>query len=571
MAMVTVHDSAGELVAGRYLLLDVVLREEGRTCWLGQDSALRRPVVLTWSRVAAPARAGEESAAGSEAAASGDALRGETEGRAADRILRAARVLGAACPGRVAAVLDVIEEPGSVWTVTERPPGFPLTDLLSDGPVGHVRAARVGLGVLDVLAAAHAEGLPHGELGPGQVWTDEFGTVTVTGFGQAASEDAPRLTAPAYASPEQARGEGGAAAADLWALGAMMYAMTEGRPAVRDRGRLDATLRAVDRLPIRAPLRAGPLAPAVQGLLRWDPVERIPDTVVRESLTRILRQDLEEAEAPGPPNVFCGPGTDVGDRQAGARRVGHAPGGRLTGRPVLLGGALVATVAVLTVLAVTGGLPGGDTSGASAATSAPSRSAGALPPGPVPTAPVAPSGRTPSGSPSGSPSSSPSPSGGAGGKLPDGFVTYRAAQGFSVALPRGWKPVDTQASGDLSYRVTFGASGDPRTLAVTYSTQLGPDPVAVWSDLEPALRADTAGYRRVGAIRAVTYRGMKGADMEWYSGSGDERLRTFGRGFLVGGHRGFSLRWTTPAVDRGTTADRRALDAVLTSFRPPVG
>ncbi|OQQ19655.1 hypothetical protein B0675_23195 [Streptomyces sp. M41(2017)] len=564
MAMVvTVHDSVGELVAGRYLLLDVVLREEGRTCWLGQDSALRRPVVLTRSRVAAPAAAAEASAAGSEASASGDALRGETEGRAADRILRAARVLGAACPGRVAAVLDVIEEPGSVWTVTERPPGTPLTDLLSGGPVGHVRAARVGLGVLDVLAAAHAEGLPHGELGPGQVWTDEFGTVTVTGFGQAESKDAPRLTAPAYASPEQARGEGGAAAADLWALGALMYAMTEGRPAVRDRGRLDATLRAVDRLPIRAPLRAGPLAPAVQGLLRWDPAERIPETVVRESLTRILRQDLEEAEAPGQPNGFLGPGTDVTERQAGARPEGHAPGGRLTGRPVLLGGALVATVAVLAVLAVTGGLPGGDKTGASAATSAPSRSAGVLPPGPVPTAPVAPSGRTPSGSPS--------PSGGAGGNLPDGFVTYRAAQGFSVALPRAWKPVDTQASDDLSYRVTFGASGDPRTLAVTYSTQLGPDPVAVWSDLEPALRADTAGYRRVGAIRAVTYRGMKGADMEWFSGSGKERLRTFGRGFLVGGHRGFSLRWTTPAVDRGTTTDRRALDAVLASFRPPVG
>ncbi|MEU8790531.1 serine/threonine protein kinase [Streptomyces sp. NPDC048643] len=563
MAMVvTVHDSAGELVAGRYQLLDVVLREEGRTCWLGQDSALRRPVVLTWSRVAAPAPVRGESTAGADEA---DALRGETGGRVADRILRAARVLGAACPGRVAAVLDVIEEPGSVWTVTERPPGAPLTELLSGGPVGHVRAARIGLGVLDVLAAAHGEGVTHGELGPGQVWTDEFGTVTVTGFGQTESDDAPRLTAPAYASPEQARGEGGAAAADLWALGAMMYAMSEGRPAVRDRGRLDATLRAVDRLPIRAPLRAGPLAPAVQGLLRWDPVERIPEAVVREALTRILRQDLEEAEAPGPPSAFFGPGGFVPDREGDARPVGRARGGRLAGRSVLLGGALVATVAVLAVLAVTGGLPGGDTTGASASPSTPSRSVGALPPGPVPTAPVAPSGRTPSGSPS------PSPSDGAGGKLPPGFATYRAAQGFSVALPREWKPVQTQTSGDLSYRVTFGASGDPRTLAVTYSTQLGPDPVAVWSDLEPALRADTPGYRRVGAIRAVNYRGRKGADMEWYSGSGAERLRTFGRGFLVGDHRGFSLRWTTPAADRGTPTDRRALDAVLTSFRPPVG
>lgn len=573
--VVTVHDSAGELVAGRYLLLEVVLREEGRTCWLGQDSALCRPVVLTWTRVAAPNLVREESAAGTEEAEAGQSLRGETgqtgqtgetRERVADRILRAAGLLGAACPGRVAAVLDVIEEPGSVWTVTERPPGAPLTGLLSGGPVGHIRAARIGLGVLDVLAAAHAEGVSHGELGPGQVWTDEFGTVTVTGFGRTGSDDAPRLTAPAYASPEQARGEGGAAAADLWALGAMMYEMTEGRPAVRDRGRLDATLRAVDRLPIRAPLRAGPLAPAVQGLLRWDPLERIPEAVVREALTRILRQDLEESEAPEAPTPFFGPdgdGPDHGpDRGRDARRAGRARGGRLVGRPVLLGGALVATVAVLAALAVMGALPGGDTTGTSASPSAPSRSTGALPPGPVPTAPVAPSGRAPS--------ASPSPSGSTSGGLPAGFTTYRAPQGFSVALPRGWRPVDTQSSGDLSYRVTLGASGDPRTLAVTYSTQLGPDPVAVWSDLEPALRAGTAGYQRVGAIRAVSYRGMKGADMEWYSGSGDERLRTFGRGFLVGGHRGFSLRWTTPAADRGTAADRRALDAVLTSFRPPV-
>lgn len=556
--VVTVHESAGEPVAGRYLLVDVVLREEGRTSWLGQDTALGRPVVLTRSRVAAPAR--EESSPG--AGDTGHDLRGEIPEGTTDRVLRVARLLGSVCPGRVAAVLDVIEEPGSVWTVTERPPGAPLTELLADGPVGHVRAARVGLGVLDVLAAAHGVGVPHGELSPGQVWTDEFGTVTVTGFGLVEADDAPRATAPAYASPEQARGEGGAAAADRWALGAMMYAMTEGRPAVRDRGRPDATLRAVDRLPIRAPLRAGPLAPAVQGLLRWDPVERIPEPVVREALTRILRQDLEESEPPAQPTVFHDPrGDDVSGRFRSAGFRGRTPRARFAGRPLVLGGALAVSVAVLAVLAAVGGLPGGSTSGASRP--APSRSADALPPGPVPTAPVPPSGRTPSGSPSPSRSAP-------GGGLPAGFVTYRAAQGFSVALPRGWRPLDTQTSDDLSYRVTLGASGDPRTLAVTYSTRLGPDPVAVWSELEPALRADTAGYRRVGAIRAVTYHGMKGADMEWYSGSGRERLRTFGRGFLVGGHRGFSLRWTTPAADRGTAADRRALDAVLASFRPPV-
>ncbi|MEY2248377.1 serine/threonine protein kinase, partial [Streptomyces sp. BF23-18] len=163
--------------------------------------------------------------------------------------------------------------------------------------------------------------------------------------------------------------------------------------------------------------------------------------------------------------------------------------------------------------------------------------------------------------------SSPSPSATAGATLPSGFSVYRAPQGFAVALPSGWKPVETQSSDDLAYRVTFGAGGDPRTLAVTYSTQLGPDPVAVWSAKEPNLRAVSTGYERVGAIRPVTYHGMKGADMEWYSVVGGVRVRTLGRGFLIGENRGFSLRWTTPADDWDTAANRQALKVFFDSFR----
>ncbi|MGW3668330.1 serine/threonine protein kinase [Streptomyces sp. NPDC005141] len=535
--MVKAQDSAGELIAGRYRLLEVVLREEGRACWHGEDIAFGRPVVLTWTRLAEHRREGAREPA-------------------ADRIMRAAEILGPACPGGVAAVLDVVEEPGFVWTVTERPPGAPLTELLGREPLDHVRAARVGLGVLDVLTAAHGEGVHHGELGPSQVWADEHGTVTVTGFGVTAPTDSTRVTSPSYASPEQARGEGGAPAADLWALGAMMYALVEGRPAVQDRGQMDATLRAVDRLPVRAPVSAGPLAPAIQGLLRWDPVERVPEAVVREALTRILRQNLEETTPPEELPGFPDPGEDLLERDADEGRTRR---GRFAGRPVLLGGALAATVVALAVLAAVDGLPGGDDTSASG--SAPSRTASG-----TPSAPSTGSGARPGGTPSASVTPSPSPT--AGATVPAGFSLYRAPQGFAVALPRGWKPLETQSSDDLAYRVTFGASGDPRTLAVTYSTQLGPDPVAVWSDLEPALRAVSTGYERVGDIRPVTYRGRKGADMEWYSVSRGEQVRTFGRGFLIGGSRGFSLRWTTPADDYGTKANRQALDVFLKSFQP---
>ncbi|MFE1290044.1 serine/threonine protein kinase [Streptomyces sp. NPDC058751] len=545
--MAKAQDSTGELIAGRYRLLDVFLREEGRALWHGEDTAFGRPVVLTRSRTAG--HPGEEPAE-----------------PAADRILRTAEVLGPACRGGVAAVLGVVEEPGFLWTVTERPPGVPLSELLLNGPLDHVRAAGVGLGVLDVLTAAHHEGIVHGELGPSQVWSDEDGTVTVTGFGLAASAGTPRLTSPSYASPEQARGEGRTPAADLWALGALMYALVEGRPAVRDRDGMEATLRAVDRVPVRAPRNAGPLSPAILGLLRQDPVERVPEAVVRESLTRFLRQNLEEVTPPEPlPDLLApagepGDGDTEGDGDTG--KPGRARGGLPAGRPVLLGAALAVVVAGALVFASMGALPGGDETAASGP--APSRA-------PTGTPSVDPTAGAPVGrKPTASAKPSPSPSATAGAALPAGFSLYRAPQGFAVALPKGWSPVDTQSSDDLAYRVTLGASGDPRNLAVTYSTRLGPDPVAVWSAKEPNLRAVLTGYERVGAIRPVTYRGMKGADMEWYSVVQGVRVRTLGRGFLIGGNRGFSLRWTTPADEWDTAANRQALKTFLDSFRTGV-
>jgi hypothetical protein len=135
-----------------------------------------------------------------------------------------------------------------------------------------------------------------------------------------------------------------------------------------------------------------------------------------------------------------------------------------------------------------------------------------------------------------------------------------------VALPKGWKVVDTQQVSD-AYRVTFGAPGDPRTLAVTYSTQAGPDPVAIWrDDVLPGLK-QTEGFQQIGDIQATTFQGDKAADLEWFSGTGDDRVRTLGRGFLIGGGRSFSLRWTTPADEWNDAANRQALQTFFKTFR----
>ncbi|MET8766254.1 serine/threonine protein kinase, partial [Streptomyces sp. NPDC004658] len=172
-------------------------------------------------------------------------------------------------------------------------------------------------------------------------------------------------------------------------------------------------------------------------------------------------------------------------------------------------------------------------------------------------------GATPTSAPPSTPSSKPTAA------LPAGYRRYTAPEGFSVALPDGWKRLATSRVSGLAYRVTFGRGGDSPTLAVTYSERVGPDPVAVWrDDVEPGLRK-LPGYDRVGAVRATTYQGRRAADLEWLAGSGDTRVHTFGRGFLLGGTRGFSLRFTTPAGTWDDAANRLALKTFLRTFRPP--
>jgi len=548
MTMVEGQVSTQELIAGRYRPLEVVHQEEGRAGWLGEDVEFGRPVSLTESRLA-------------------PRLHEETPRRTVARILRESEALGLMFPGRVATVLDVVEESGVLWTVTEPIAGTPLSELLDRGPLNYVRAARLGLALLDILEAAHRRGVTHGDLSPGQVFVQEGGGVVLTGFGLIGASPTQRVTAPSYAAPEQARGESAGPASDQWSLGAMLYAMVEGRAPFRDRGEVEATLRAVERLPLRSPISAGPLAPAITGLLRRDPLERVPEPVVRASLVRILSEDPDE---PGQEALLS--------RFQGAWVVAHRAGRvwsrRSLRRTVLLGATLVVVGSSVAVYAATDRADDSSPS-ASGPDRPPSASSAASPSASTSgdnidgkTVPGQTSSSKPSASKSASASASKSASSGASQDSLSGFVRYEAPEGFSIYLPEGFKRLHTTKAADISYRVTFGASGDPRTLAVTYSTRLGPDPVVVWRQLEPSLRQTYADYDRVGDIRAVEYQGHDAADMEWLTTVDGVRLRTYGRGFLLGDHKGFSLRWTAPAADWNDSENQRTLDVFFRTFRP---
>ncbi|MDH6492836.1 serine/threonine-protein kinase [Streptomyces sp. SAI-127] len=546
MTMVKAHVSTHELVAGRYRPLDILHRETNRTCWYGEDVSTERPCLLT--EIGLPAGTDEE-----------------TSLRTAAGVVRMSKTMRVLSPGRIAAVVDAVAQEDTLWTVTEPIDGIPLGELLGrQGTFDHVRAARIGLELLEVLEAAHGEGVTHGELSPGQVFVHHQGSVVVTGWGLAGATLAPRLSAPSYASPEQARDERIGPAADLWALGAILYTLVEGRPPFRDRDRPAATLKGVDRLPLRAPVRAGPLTPTVQGLLRKDSRERLSRTAVRGALLRVLDED-----------PYAPPEEEPRSRL----RVLHGVAPGRSSRLLIAGTALAVVTVAAAVLTVTKALPDGD-SATTGEAPAPSASASASAPAPPPPAPspsvTAPGSRTdqsveppvtPTPTPTPTPSRTVSPTAGTG--LPPGYSEYHSPEGFSIALPKGWKPLETQRQEDLAYRVTFGASGDPRTLAITYSKAVGTDAVAVWrDDVEPGLE-DNPGYQRIGDIRAATYQGREAADMQWIEDVDGTRVRTFGRGFLIGEGRGYSLRWTTPAADWNDDTNQVALDTFLSTLRVP--
>jgi eukaryotic-like serine/threonine-protein kinase len=132
----------------------------------------------------------------------------------------------------VARVLDLDQMPdGSIYVVMEKLVGRSLADKLSrEGLVAPGLAIPVFVGVCGALAAAHAKGVVHRDLKPGNVFLCEDGTSKVLDFGMSKLSAAESLTqagytlgTPEYMAPEQCIGATVEARTDIYALGVLMY------------------------------------------------------------------------------------------------------------------------------------------------------------------------------------------------------------------------------------------------------------------------------------------------------------------------------------------------------------
>ncbi|MBT2490320.1 serine/threonine protein kinase [Streptomyces sp. ISL-96] len=251
------------VIAGRYRLL-APLGEGGMgVVWRARDDVLGREVAV--KEVRAPSGLG---------ATDGERLyaRLEREAWAAARISHR----------NVITVYDVATEEGRPWIVMELVRGLSLSDVLDgEGPLSPQHAARIGTEVLAALRAAHEAGVLHRDVKPGNVLIANDGRVVLTDFGIAMVEGSSALTmtgeligSPEFLAPERAMGRTPGPESDLWSLGVLLYAAVEGNSPFRQNTPL-STLRAVVDEELPRPVRAGALAPVIEGLLRKDPAERM--------------------------------------------------------------------------------------------------------------------------------------------------------------------------------------------------------------------------------------------------------------------------------------------------------
>ncbi|MEU9411102.1 serine/threonine-protein kinase, partial [Streptomyces sp. NPDC048281] len=278
----------GRLVAGRYRLTERIGRGGMGTVWRAEDEVLARQVALKQLHPR-PHLSDDELATLYE--------RTRREARSAARVVHP----------NVVVVHDVVDDDGRPCIVMEYVAAPTLADLLDDGrTLPPEEAARIGLGMTGALRAAHAAGVLHRDVKPGNVLLGPGDRVVLTDFGIALTAGSSTLTQTGqmvgsipYMAPERLRGLTPGPASDLWSLGATLYQAVEGRPPFRRETAME-TAYAIVTDPVEPMKQAGPLEPLVQLLLAKDPADRPSAEQTERALLATWSGAATEAARPWP-------------------------------------------------------------------------------------------------------------------------------------------------------------------------------------------------------------------------------------------------------------------------------
>jgi serine/threonine protein kinase len=244
---------SGQLIAGRYRLDERIGAGGMGVVWRATDLELGRVVAVKRSQV-------------------GDN----------GQIRREARIGAGLHHPHAVTVFDVVQDGDERWLVMEYLPSRSLSEILADdGPLPPVVAARIGAQIASALVAMHERQMVHRDIKPGNVIIAEDGTAKLTDLGIARWAEVTGtggeqlVGTPGYLAPEVADGHEAGPAADVYALGATLFAAVEGMTPTGkgDQGPFVQLRRAAEGS-LEPMKNAGPLAPVLHELLRKSPDER---------------------------------------------------------------------------------------------------------------------------------------------------------------------------------------------------------------------------------------------------------------------------------------------------------
>ncbi|MDG3008918.1 protein kinase [Rhodococcus sp. D2-41] len=242
---------------------------------------------------------------------------------------------------------DVTLDRGEPWLVMEYLPSCSLAQVLGmTGTLPTDQVAQIGAQVADAMAEAHAGGILHRDIKPGNILIADrgklAGTVKISDFGISrangefvAGDDTMITGTPAYIAPEVARGYDPSEASEVFSLGAALYAALEGQPPFGIDDDAESMMDKAARGEIVPPQHTGPLTDVLLRMLEPDPKRRPTMTVARGalaatipgaggSLEYVLNSPLRASDGRIP--VW------VRRASAGGRRAG-VPGGTVGGLP----------------------------------------------------------------------------------------------------------------------------------------------------------------------------------------------------------------------------------------------
>lgn len=206
----------------------------------------------------------------------------------------------------IVSVHEIGEESGQAYFSMDFVPGRTLAEILRAGPLAPQVATRYARIIAGAVATAHAQGILHRDLKPGNVLINDDDEPVVTDFGIARLEGvSPEVTvtgqimgSPSYMAPEQASGRRGEITerTDVYSLGALLYACLCGRPPFQADTAIETVRQLIETEPA-APRLLNPGIPRdLQTIclkcLEKDPARRYPNAhALAEDLDRFARHE----------------------------------------------------------------------------------------------------------------------------------------------------------------------------------------------------------------------------------------------------------------------------------------